>query len=510
MTNVKPKIMLLNPPSDVFAHKLSRTSFPLGICYLGTFLKNKGFHVCITDTQIGGADRVKLGRRGVVRVGLRMEKIEDRIKDFAPDVLGISCNFHTNFYPTMDIAKIAKSKCNIRYVVVGGSYASVVPERIMQVPFIDYLVIGEGEETLATLLQKLFHNPSIEFGQLDGLAYRRGSGEMQINKKTKFIAPEEFITPDRDLLPVEKYIRPDSPHNMLTKGRRVLEVSTSRGCNAACTFCASRVVWGGFRGRRPEAVIEELKLLKSKYDIDEVQFLDDNLTLDKKRAERLFQLMIEEKLNLHWCTPNGVAIATLDDNLIKLMKESGCYMVILPIESGSQYVLTKLIRKPLVLDRLYPLVRTFRRYKISTEAFLVIGTPGETFQDIKKTFDFVFKLGIIKAHFNYAMPIPSTQLYIEYQRFKKNKSRQSEGDDIYEECYFDYRVPAISTDEWTSLELKKFVSGMVINFYMKNMIFRPHLFIKEMGKIFFRPRLFFELVRYSAAYISKDKILNYD
>lgn len=500
---MRPRVLLINPPVDTFSHKLSRGSFPLGLCYLGTFIKEAGYQVKIIDAQIEGNSRTKLQRPGMVRLGLTLEEIEERIFDFNPDLLGISCNFHTNFKPAMDIAEIAKTKCRIKYVVAGGSYASVVPERIMKSVFIDYLVIGEAEETFKQLLEKLFSGSAIGLEQMDGFAYRLKDSSLRINKKAHFIPAEEFKAPDRDLLPVEEYIRLNRPHSILTKGKRVLEVLTSRGCNASCTFCSATLLQGKFRGRDPEGVIGELKLLKEKYATDEVQFIDDNLTMDRKRAEAIFKLMVSEKLNLHWCAPNGIAISTLDDELIRLMKQSGCYMVSLAIESGSQKVITRLMKKPLLLEEIYPVVKTFKKLNISLEAFLVIGMPGETFEDIKKTFDFVFRLGIFKAHFNYAMPIPSTPLYEEYKLLKGKNTDKSGNSTDDEEYYFDYRMPVISTREWTSFELRRFVTGKVINFYLKYMFFRPHIFINEIRKVICDPKTFCEIVKYYLTYILK-------
>jgi radical SAM superfamily enzyme YgiQ (UPF0313 family) len=289
-----------------------------------------------------------------------------------------------------------------------------------------------------------------------------------------------------------------------------LEVLTSRGCNANCTFCSVSKIWGKFRGRPAEDVISELKLLKEKYDIDEVQFLDDSLTADRKRAEEIFQMMVDEKLNLKWCPPNGLALNTIDEKMISLMKQSGCYMAVLPIESGSQRVVTQLMHKPLLLDKIHPLVKSFRRHSIALQAYLLVGMPKETFADIKKTFDFVFKLGIFKAHFNYVMPIPSTPVYEEYLKGVKEFSGEADYDyAVDEEYYLDFKSPLISTREWSNIELKKFASKMVLRFYLRFLIFKPHIFLKEVfGVIFSNPKLFLEIANFYKVFIFKNIFFN--
>ncbi|MFH1359723.1 MAG: radical SAM protein [Candidatus Omnitrophota bacterium] len=498
-----PKVLLLNPPDDEHSYKLFRASFPLGLCYLGTYLKKEKYQVKIVDAKVGNIKRVPLEKEGMVRVGLSLNEIENIINDFSPDVLGLSCIFHTNFNPTLDIAKLAKTKCHIPYVVAGGSYASVVPKKIMESPYIDYLVLGEGEVTFEKLLQKLF-NPTgnQELGDLDGVVLRDNDGKVCVKNRTEYISSDEFFTPNRDFLPVEKYIKFRSPHNILSRGHRALEVITSRGCNARCTFCSAPLLWGKFRMRSVKGIIDELKFLKEKYHIDEVQFIDDNLTFDKKRAEDLFQRMIDDKLNLKWCAPNGIAIHTLDENLIRLMKESGCYLVTLAIESGSQRVLTELIKKPLLLEKVHATVKLLKKYKLAAEAFFVIGMPGETFEEIKKTFDLAFKLGIFRAHFSYITPIPSTPVYKTYLELKRHNASDSSTTDLIDESCFDFRFPAISTKEWTNKQLKRYTSILSFKFYLKFLILKPHIFIKEVSLIISRPKLLLGLM-----VIFKDVIL---
>jgi magnesium-protoporphyrin IX monomethyl ester (oxidative) cyclase len=133
---------------------------------------------------------------------------------------------------------------------------------------------------------------------------------------------------------------------------------TSRGCPYNCVFCSAKKVWGRqYRPRSPENVIKDLLWLKNTYDIEEIMMEDDNLTLEPKRAEKIFDLMIEKKLNMVWDTPNGIAAWTLNEKLVKNMIKSGCYSINLAIESGNQHHLTHNIRKPVNLEKVKDIVK---------------------------------------------------------------------------------------------------------------------------------------------------------
>jgi len=178
------------------------------------------------------------------------------------------------------------------------------------------------------------------------------------------------------------------------------------------------------------------------------------------------------------------------------MAESGCYMAILPVESGSQYVLSKLMRKPLNLGAVPDLVKSFKRYNIALEVFLVIGVPGETFAHIKETFDYIHTLGIFRVHFNYAMPIPSTPLYAQYRALKKDSGAYESNRAGHYEWNFDYRIPVISTEDWTNRELKKFVTKKILQFYIRFIFLKPHIFLKEIFQVAAHFSLFKEVIRY--------------
>jgi magnesium-protoporphyrin IX monomethyl ester (oxidative) cyclase len=166
-----------------------------------------------------------------------------------------------------------------------------------------------------------------------------------------------------------------------------------------------------FRARSSQKVLEEIELLVDKYGIKELAFTDDNLTLDRERALNIFDGMKERDFDLVWVAPNGIALYAIDEELIEKMKESGCYSLYLPIESGVQEVLDKIIRKPIRLERVRRIVKKIKEFDIETVGMFIIGFPGETLDQMKQTIDFAQSLDLDYVSFSIATPYPGTDLY---------------------------------------------------------------------------------------------------
>jgi len=290
---------------------------------------------------------------------------------------------------------------------------------------------------------------------------------------------------------MEKYFGLKSSHGERRR-KRFSPIITSRGCPAKCTFCSAYAVWGrGFRTRSPENVIQELKQLKQLYGIEEIMFEDDNLTLNPKRAEKIFDLMIREQLNMEWDTPNGVAAWTLNENLLDKMKESGCHSLNFALESGNQHILDTVIKKPLNLNRVKPLVRYAQRIGLDVGIFLVVGMPGETEEQVWDSFRMAVQLGIYTPHISIATPYPGSELYDlckERKLFRPDFSLN----DLY------IRSFSISTDELDVQKLKKILADgqrFLLVSFLKN---KPFAFFKV---------CMVKLLRYPGTFIKK--LLNF-
>ena len=179
-----------------------------------------------------------------------------------------------------------------------------------------------------------------------------------------------------------------------------------------CVFCSTVNYWGRqFRARSVENIMEEIHYVVDKYKVNEIQFADDNMTIDRKRAMELFQ-RYKDEIRLPWCTPHGLMIKTLDEEMIKLMAESGAYQVSIAVESGNERVLKEIIHKPVPPKaEVKRIVDLFHKYGVQVHGLFVMGFPGEKREEIMDTLNYPFDVGFESVAFFNANPMPGSDLH---------------------------------------------------------------------------------------------------
>jgi radical SAM superfamily enzyme YgiQ (UPF0313 family) len=233
-----------------------------------------------------------------------------------------------------------------------------------------------------------------------------------------------------------------------------------------------------------DKVLDEMEYLIEEYGVKEIQFIDDNLTLNKKRTIELFSRMIERNLNLCWNTPQGIAANRLDEEILRKMKESGCYEITLAIESGDEKVLTDIMKKPLKLEKVTQLVKKAKKLGIMTKGFFVVGLPGETKEQMRKTFDFAKQLKLDSAGIFIASPLPGTELY----RLCRENDYLVEGFSFEK---INYAKGNIETPDFTASELEEMVSKEILIINMGLILRNPLRFIRKYFSTFWsNPRSF--------------------
>jgi len=403
------KILFIVPPYTLPADSLRRITEPMGVLYLGAILKKKGYEVEVFDSSCDGYGNVE--KNGYyVTYGSTEEDIKKRVKDARADIVAVTCMFSGREENTLRVCGYAKEINKDIPVVVGGLHPSLFPERMLNAEVIDFVIMGEGEFRLLKLIDALSAGKNnFDF---DGIAYKK-KDRIVVNPPTSHINNLDSIPyPDRDMVDMEKYIEIGIPFAPYSAEKRVAQILATRGCPNKCNFCSAVNFWGRqVRFRSVDNIIGELNLLKEKYDIREIQFVDDNLTANKKMAKELFCRM--KNLNLKWCTPNGLMFNTVDKEMIRLMVECGAYQLTFAIESASKRVLKEIIHKNVRLDMVKELVEEAHKYDISIHGMFVLGFPGETRQEIFATLDFPFKIGFDSVSFFVVNPFPGSELYDE-------------------------------------------------------------------------------------------------
>lgn len=384
---------------------------------------------------------------------LSIEETKIRIAGINPEIVlitALSAEYHKAYHTLARIAKEINPSCK---VVMGGVYPTVLAEDVIKDTNVDYAMIGYAEDRLDKLVTYILRNQLEEISKFPGLAYRENSQEI-LHPIDSYIGDvEEMVKPDYSLVDLEKYIsyqNVNCANFTVSSNKRNATVITSYGCPNNCLFCATRTISGRKTAfRRPVDVLEEIDFLVEKYHINCITFVDDCILTDRKRAEAIFQGIIDRKYNLE-LRVTTLAAWHLDEDILKLMKRAGFSRIGIAIESGCERVLHQIIRKPLKLEIIPPLVKLFKKYDILMTADFIIGIPGETWEDIRETFRFAESCDIDLCMFHIATVLPKTDLY----KICKEQNLLPEDFSFYNErVNFGYCKGNISTDEFTPDEL---------------------------------------------------------
>lgn len=400
------KVMLMTPKYTLFKKDVRRCVTPLGLAYLGSYLEKQGYNVKILDIANEGYYDVE-ENGDFITYGLRDEEVKKKINEFQPDVAGVSCIFSTQAENAKDVLKLVKEVNKDIITLIGGSHPTYALEDILNLDYVDFVIMGEGELPTSQFLRAL--NNQEDVSHIKGLGGKINGKRFTYPEK-QYIENLDFLPfPATHLLNMKQYFKINLPQNPYPQGKRVVQIMTSRGCSAKCVFCTTTNFWGNrYRSRSAQNVIEEIKWLKERYNIDEIQITDDNFTLNKKRTIEILNGI--KNFDLKWCAPQGIAVWALNDELLEKMKESGCYQLTFAVESGNQYVLNNIIKKPLKLSKIKPLVKKAQKLGISVHSFAICGLPGEDIKQMYETYNFVKDCGFDSASFFVATPLVGSKL----------------------------------------------------------------------------------------------------
>lgn len=385
------KVMLVMPPFTQTKRAMKRCLVPMGIACLGSFLQKHGIDVELLDCIVEGYHTEVEEKDGLITYGLTKSEIKQRIKEFDPDFLGVSCLQSSQAHNAHELCKLTKEVNPNICTIMGGSHPSVFQEGVLNDSNVDHIAIGEGEKALLSII----------------------NGEKKRIVKAELTDVDTLPWPARNLLPMEKYIKINMPTSAFGLKSRTTQIETSRGCPFSCVFCCTTNYWGKkFRGKSPKNVLAEIKHVKAKYKVEELDVLDANMIVDRKRFLKVLQGL--KKIGIVWANPGGMWAGGLDEESLTLMKESGCYQVTLAIENADEHMLNDIIKKPTNLSKIKPLVKHCKKIGLDTHAFFINGFPEETKEHIHRNYEFAKELDITSATFNIVQPLPGSELWNKY------------------------------------------------------------------------------------------------
>jgi len=382
------RVLLIKCSNMTFYHR--GLTFPMGIMSIASVLRREGHEVRILDLRLNQKNSGK-------DISMTME-------GFKPHLVGLSSI--TLEAPSLHFAaSVIKNKAPVIPIIAGGPHPSSFPEEVLQDNHINCVVIGEGEATTLELFNTLLDAGDLE--KVKGIAYLR-------DEKVIFTPPRPPIDdldalpfPSWDLVEINKYKNWLTMSNMIF--RKYMNLFTSRGCPYRCIYCHN-IFGKQFHARSPENVIEEITTVISRYNINNFEVLDDIFNMDKERALRIYELILQKGLKISIAFPNGLRCDTIDEEHLRLMRNAGVNIVSVAVETASPR-LQRIIRKNLNIRKVNEFINGCFKFGIFTRGFLMMGFPTETRQEILETINFAINSRLHTAYFFLVVPFKGTELY---------------------------------------------------------------------------------------------------
>jgi radical SAM superfamily enzyme YgiQ (UPF0313 family) len=421
------KILLIQPPIRDFYQTSIRTQ-PIGLAYLAASLKNNGHEVEILDCQTETKKSIPIPAElsylkdfypfndrspfklysGYYHFGMGWEEIGQRIRDSKADVFGISSSFTPYHGEALEIARIIKERDRRKIVVMGGAHVSCDPEGVLRSPCVDYVILGEGEVRFPLLLGQIGKGKTEDIEKIDGIGFWN-DGSTRITPLQNFIQDLESLPcPARELLDLDRY---------RMRKKRSTMIITSRGCPHGCAYCSGHLVMGtSFRTRTPEAILREMMECQKQYGIEVFDIEDDNFTFDQRRAKRLMNLIIEAfgEGKIELSAMNGISFASLDGELLKLMKRAGFYTINLSYVSTNPSTKERMGR-PKTATEFDKILEKAEQTGLHVIAYAILGMPGQTIEEMVDTLIYLMGKKVLIGPSIY-YPTAGTPLFERYNK----------------------------------------------------------------------------------------------
>ena len=367
------KVLFVNPPQTASKYKfMGVIAPPLGIAYMAGVLQENNIDVEILDATAEDMD---------------FKDVEKELLKRKPDLVAL-----TALTPTigraLETAQVVKETLPDSIVVMGGYHPTFNFIETLEDENVDIVIRGEGEYIMLNLVQALENQSSLH--DVKGIVFEdKNSKEIVVNPEAPLIQDlDELPFPALNLLPMKKYR----------------------------LFCSSAAMHGKkIRERSVENIVDEIEYLKTNYDIDTIAFMDDTFTLKKRKVMAICDEILKRNIEIMWgCTSR---VDTLDEKLLKKMKEAGCITIFIGVESADQQQLDNMCKNT-TIAKIENAFKIAHKLKIRTIASVALGMPGDTKEIMNKTVKFVHKLKPNYAIYSLATPYPGTRFYKE--AFEKN------------------------------------------------------------------------------------------
>lgn len=399
------KVLLIWPPFERPYHDNWRRNlrgitgrFPLGIGYIAAYLErelNIETHLFDMIAESPIPNRIN----DIIRWGVNEESLKIRLRELQPQLVGISQMFSHQDEIVRGLFRTIKEVDEQIVTVWGGTHPTVMPDSCVRCPDVDYLILGEGEAPMSRLIQNI-NSGKNPLGS-PSLAMVDAKENIIISTEREWIEDlDNHVLPARNKVEISNY---DYSFRQMDN---LVNMITSRGCPFACTFCSAPAFYQKrFKGVPPRRVADELEHLVDNYGVRNFVFQDENASADPKRMEALADEIIARNLDISWYCEAGLLISSLNPRLINKLVRSGMAQLYMPVESGDPAILHAM-RKPYRHKHIKPIIEAARQAGIRVAAFLLLGIPGESVDQMRRTGEFAEELGFDWNHISLVMPVP--------------------------------------------------------------------------------------------------------
>lgn len=408
---------------DLKEQKIMKPYPPLGLLYVSAYLKSKNIANDVFDTTFSS-----------------IEKQLDFIENKKPKIICMYTNLMTKIEVIKLIKTLKTEKFNFPKIVLGGPDVSYNVENYLKAGA-DFLVIGEGEETTFELYNAIINNEN--YNNINGIAFLENDKVIQTNPRVKFKELDELPLPNREAINMQNYL--DTWKN--NHGQSSMTISTQRGCPYTCKWCSTAVYGQSYRRRPAEQVAEEMKMLKEKFNPDALWFVDDVFTVSHKWLLAFREEVLKQDAIIPFeCITRA---ERLNDEILELLKEVGCFRIWIGAESGSQKIIDLMDRR-VDVNVVKEAIQKTNALGMETGTFIMLGYPGETEEDITETIQYLKDANPTLYTITIAYPIKGTSLYNEIESkitskldWETSTDREIEFERTYSKKFYKYAVSKV-------------------------------------------------------------------
>lgn len=421
---------------DPLEAKIMKPYAPLGLLYISGYLNEQKIDNYLYDTTFSNQ--------------------KDQL-DFIEEKKPLAVAIYTNLMTKINVIKLVKilsseKKYGFPKIILGGPDVTYNLQNYLNTG-VDYIVIGEGEQTMTELCLAIKNKTSVS--DVTGIAYLENNLVVKTPPRIKMKDLSSLPMPNRDGIAIEKYLDTWKTHH----GKSSMTLSTQRGCPYTCKWCSTAVYGQSYRRRPAKLVVEEMAMLQKKYHPDSIWFVDDVFTVSHKWIKEFYEELKKQQINIPFeCITRA---ERLNDEILQQLKESGCFRIWIGAESGSQKIIDAMDRRVNVDVVKEAIIKT-NNFGIETGTFIMLGYPGETETDILQTIDYLKKANPTHFTITIAYPIKGTSLYNEIEKnitvqpnWETSTDRQIDFKRTYSRKYYDYAVRKVVNEVNYHKEVKK-------------------------------------------------------